>query len=231
MKIHFPKLLKAIVTLFSVWFGLSLAKFLSFDFALDIKLFFLVFLIPLIIYLILEIIANRKYLWELVKKESKKRKMATVSRAEKIQERMVIFSSLFSGGAGKGLALTVGYLISYLLEIMNLIKKTIFSKYNFLAFSFFGILFEIVYLPVSVDSIIIFLTLFWILTVRLFKFKGEVSVKIALVLLPFCPYLLSRNQSFLAEKVAVWVFMFLVVGVLEMVWEGRKIVEEMGDNR
>lgn len=225
MKIHFPKFLRVISTLFLLWFGLSLAKYLSFDFALDLRLFFLAFLTPFSLYVLLEAIANRKFLWEFLKSQSRKKKTEVTSRAKSIQKRIVGFSSLFSGDLGKDLALIIGYFISSTISLILFIGKILFSKYNFLFFSLFGILFEIIYIPTSIDAILIFLTLIWVLTIRMFKFKGELSVKIALLLLVLCPYYLGRNQNFMAEKIAVWVFLFLVVGVLQIIWENRKIVE------
>lgn len=225
MKIHYPKFFKVIISLFSVLFTLRLAKFLGFDFALDLRYFFLIFLIPLSIFLVFEIFANRKIIKRYLESQASQKKTEVDLRAKKYQNGIIKRLPYLSRGLFCNLTLFIGYLIAYSFTFFKLLGETLFSRYLFLALAFFGILFEIIYLPVSIDSILIILILIWAITVYRFKLKGEFSIKVALILLPLCPFLLSRKQDFLAEKVAVWVFLFLVVGVLGMVWEGRKQID------
>jgi len=175
--------------------------------------------------LTLEIIANRKFIWHTIKAQKKRKEEEFFQRSRKIQKKIISLSGLFSGNLGQDFALIIGWIFSGLFIIKETLRVLFFTKYHFLAFSLFGILFEIFYLEVSVDAILIILLIVWLTTVYLFKFKGEISIKIALVLLPFCPYFLSRKMNFLAEKVAVWVFLFLAVGVIQFVFEQNNQLE------
>ena len=66
---------------------------------------------------------------------------------------------------------------------------------------------------------ILFLTGLWILSVFHFKFEGRVSISLALGFLILCPFLLIFNKETIAEKSAVWAYMFLLVGVIQMIIE------------
>lgn len=80
-----------------------------------------------------------------------------------------------------------------------------------------GVLFDIFFLKFTSDLVILFLAGLWVLTVRLYKFEGRDSIKVALGLLILCPILLIFKKDFIAEKAAIWVYMFLVVGVIQLV--------------
>ncbi|MGB9911201.1 MAG: hypothetical protein ACPLKP_01205 [Microgenomates group bacterium] len=103
---------------------------------------------------------------------------------------------------------------------MKKIKKFI-KKYQLviLIFTIFGILFDIFLVKFISDLVILFLAGLWILTIKLYKFEGRDSVKVALGLLILCPILLILKKDFLAEKSAIWVYVFLVIGVIQMMFE------------
>jgi len=98
------------------------------------------------------------------------------------------------------------------------------NKYRFLILIFcgVGILFDIFFLKLTSDFLIFFLTGLWILTVKLYKFEGRVSVGVALGFLVLCPFLLILKKEAIAEKAAIWAYMFLVVGIIQMLIEVRK---------
>jgi len=98
------------------------------------------------------------------------------------------------------------------------------NKYRFLILIFcgVGILFDIFFLKLTSDFLIFFLTGLWILAVKLYKFEGRVSVGMALGFLVLCPFLLILKKEAIAEKAAIWTYMFLVVGVIQMLIEVRK---------
>lgn len=91
-----------------------------------------------------------------------------------------------------------------------------------LLLTFFGIFLDIFFLKITSSFIVLFLIVFWILSVKLYKFGGRDSVKVALGFLVLCPILLIFNKEAIAEKAAIWVYMFLVVGVIQMMIEVRK---------
>jgi len=96
------------------------------------------------------------------------------------------------------------------------------NKFLILIFCGFGILLDIFFLKLTSDFLIFFLTGLWILVVRLYKFEGRVSVAVALGFLILCPFLLIFKKEAIAEKAAIWVYMFLVVGVIQMFIEVKK---------
>jgi len=98
------------------------------------------------------------------------------------------------------------------------------NKYRFLILIFcgVGILFDIFFLKLTSDFLIFFLMGLWVLAVRYYKFEGRVSVGVALGFLVLCPLLLILKKEAIAEKAAIWAYMFLVVGVIQMLIEVRK---------
>jgi hypothetical protein len=54
------------------------------------------------------------------------------------------------------------------------------------------------------------------------RFEGRVSVAGALIFLALCPFLLIFKKDPIAEKAAIWAYMFLVVGTIQMFVEYAK---------
>lgn len=102
--------------------------------------------------------------------------------------------------------------------------KGYLKKYKdwILVFTGIGILFDIFIFNLTWDLVILFLTGLWVLSVWLYKFKGKVSVAGGLIFLALCPFLLILKKEPLAEKSAIWAYMFLVVGVGQMFIEYKK---------
>ena len=65
----------------------------------------------------------------------------------------------------------------------------------------------------------IVMLLLWIALVIWYKLDSTVSFLIAFWFLLFCPFLLLVNQELTAEKMALWVYFFLVTGVVEAILE------------
>jgi len=84
---------------------------------------------------------------------------------------------------------------------------------------FFGVLFDIFIFDSTRDLVILFLTGLWILTVWLNHFEGRISVAGGLLFLATCPFLLIFGKAAIAEKFAIWAYMFLVVGIGQMIIE------------
>ena len=101
---------------------------------------------------------------------------------------------------------------------------TIIRKYRLLLLflTFGGILREIfLFNPVS-DLVILLLAGFWILSIWICKFKGIVSFGGGLICLALCPILLVFKTEMFAEKAAVWAFIFLVIGTIQIYIENLK---------
>lgn len=102
--------------------------------------------------------------------------------------------------------------------------KEVLEKYKFwvLVIAGVGVFVDTFFFDFSLDLIILALILLWVLSVWLYKFEGRVSIAVALVFLALCPFLLILNKEAVAEKSAIWAYVFLVVGVAQEVVEYRK---------
>jgi hypothetical protein len=101
--------------------------------------------------------------------------------------------------------------------------KDFLKNYNWiLVFTGLGILFDIFIFNPTWDLVILFLTALWVLSVWLYKFEGRVSISGGLFFLILCPLLLIFGKESMAEKSAIWAYMFLVVGVVQLFVEYLK---------
>jgi len=75
---------------------------------------------------------------------------------------------------------------------------------------------DIFFFKFTSDLLILFLIALWILSARYYKFESRFSIAIALFFLTMCPFLLIFKKDPIAEKAAIWAYMFLVVGVVQM---------------
>jgi hypothetical protein len=95
--------------------------------------------------------------------------------------------------------------------------KKFLSKYRFavLFLTAMGIFFDLFIIDSNSDLRILFLTGLWILSVWLHKFGARVSIAVGLALLALCPLVLIFGRSSVAEKVAIWAYLFLLLGVVQ----------------
>lgn len=103
------------------------------------------------------------------------------------------------------------------------IKKILLSFETLvLATCILGISIDIFLFGSSFDLVVLFLTGLWVLSVWLYKFEGRVSVTGGLICLSLCPFLLIFKKELIAEKFAIWAYVFLVVGVAQIFIEYLK---------
>ena len=100
-------------------------------------------------------------------------------------------------------------------------KKTeqFLEKYWVLSLIGIGILLEIFLLKAISSLATLFLAISWILLIRHFKFENRVSFYLALFFLFFCPILLIFGKEAVAERFAIWVYIFLLIGIIQSVLE------------
>lgn len=84
-----------------------------------------------------------------------------------------------------------------------------------------GIFFDLFIIDSDYDLRVLFLTGLWILSVRLHKFEARVSIAVGLALLALCPFALIFGRSSVAEKAAIWAYLFLIVGVVQEMAKSR----------
>jgi len=73
---------------------------------------------------------------------------------------------------------------------------------------------ELPYLNLILGKTFIFFLL-WLVSIFLFKLSGRFSIKAALVLLCFCPFLLILKKEKLAEEIGNLVYGLLLTGVIQ----------------
>lgn len=91
----------------------------------------------------------------------------------------------------------------------------------------FGIFFtvlaaDIFFFTVSSDFRYLFLAVLWIIIVKYFKFRSDMTFKLALGILSilFVFFIFFRESSVI-EKLATWVYLTLLIGVLQQLVEFR----------
>ena len=102
---------------------------------------------------------------------------------------------------------------------MDFLKK---HRLFFLVLSLFGILIDIFIFKFTSDLVILGLTGLWIGAVIGWRLEGRFSILGALIFLVMCPFLLIIKQEAIAEKAAIWTYMFLVVGVVQQMIELKR---------
>ena len=96
------------------------------------------------------------------------------------------------------------------------------KKHWWLFVSVIGILLDIFIFPLTSDVVILILTGLWIGAVVGWRLEGRFSILGALIFLTMCPFLLIFKKDPVAEKAAIWAYMFLVVGVIQQLIELKR---------
>ncbi len=82
-----------------------------------------------------------------------------------------------------------------------------------------GIFVDIFILKLILDTPILFLIGLWILSIWVHRFEARISIVGGLIFMAMCPFLLMMELELFVEKTAIWAFIFLVVGVGQMIVE------------
>jgi hypothetical protein len=104
-------------------------------------------------------------------------------------------------------------------QISQFLRK---KKYLFLATSVIGIIVDIFLFKFTSNLVVLFLTFLWVGAVLGWRLEGRFSILGALIFLIMCPILLVLKKDPVAEKAAVWVYMFLAVGVVQQIIELKR---------
>jgi len=103
------------------------------------------------------------------------------------------------------------------------------KRFLFLIMAVLGILLDIFVFSFVSDLIILFLTVLWVGAIIGWQLEGRFSILGALIFLAMCPFLLILKKDLIAEKAAIWAYMFLVVGVFQQLIELKKEPKNMVD--
>jgi len=213
MKNLFLKYQTASGTIFCLWLLLAIFKKLGFDFGVNLSVFFRTFLFLFVIWLAWVTKIRWSEIYAIIKRTWGEIKDKFITETEETQKEIIRFFPL-------------AFLLTIFLLLWQVIKK-IFKEYVFNQITLFvlailGILLDIFVFKFTSDLLILFLTGLWILSIYHYKFEGRVSIGGALLFLTMCPFLLIFKKNLIAEKAAVWAYMFLVVGVIQMMIEYMK---------
>jgi len=120
----------------------------------------------------------------------------------------------------------IQYLISSIRRSISNIQYLVSNlRFIILFLTFLGLFLDIFIFEFTSDLVMLFLTGLWVLSIWLYEYEGRVSIGMGLGFLILCPLLLIFDADAIAEKVAIWAYMFLVVGVIQQIVEYRRSEE------
>lgn len=208
---------------FILWLFLWTAGKFGFGFEIDLKIFFMVFFCPFFIYLVWEIKIRWWVIYPIIKTFFLKARADFTLKTETTKKEIISFSpKIFVGKTGSSLALILAItlpLFSLFWQFFEALSRFILKPGTLLVFAILGILTDIFIFDFASDVIILILAGLWVWVIWHYKFKGEVSVNGALVFLIMCLFLLISKKDPIAGKAAIWMYMFLAIGVIQMVIE------------
>jgi len=203
MEKFFEKYKRFLGVFFLLWSFLWTAGKFGFDFGVDLVIFFRIFLWMFLVLMFWEAWTRRVFIktvfWDTQKQISSELDQYPTAWSKAVHFFLLVFSSFW-----------------------KLFNQFALSRVAILAFCALGILIDIFVFSFTSDLIILFLAGSWIWSIRSYKFEGRVSVAGALVFLVMCPFLLIFEKDLIAEKSAIWAYMFLVIGVIQMFFENLR---------
>ena len=194
-------------TIFSLWLFLAIIKKLGFDFSVNISVFFRILLFLFVIWLVWLTKINWSQVYAVLKKTWENVKDNFIIETKETQKGVIRFFPI---------AFFFTLFLFPLKIFKKIFKEYVFNQITLIILVILGILIDIFVFKFTSDFIILFLTGLWVLSIYRFKFEGRVSIGFALFFLILCPFLLILGKEPIAEKVAIWAYMFLVVGVIQM---------------
>lgn len=121
--------------------------------------------------------------------------------------------------------LSLIFLIQFILftkRFPQLSKFLLTNNYFWLILTVYGIFFDIFIFKLTSDFLIFLLLCLLIILIIRFKFKGRLSVGLALGFLILCPLLIIIKKELIAEKTAIWAYIFLAIGTIQLFLENSK---------
>ena len=213
MKNFFLKYRIALETIFCLWLLLAIFKKFGFDFGVNLSIFFRTFLFLFVIWLAWVTKIKWLEIYAIIKRVLRNIKDKFITETKETQKEIIRFFPF-------------AFLLTIFLLLWQVIKKIfkeyIFNQTTILILTIFGIFLDIFVFKFTSDLLILILIGLWVLSVYHYKFEGRVSVGLAFGFLILCPFLLIFKKELIAEKSAIWVYMFLVVGVVQLFVEYLK---------
>ena len=221
MKNLFSKYQIALTTIFCLWLLLVVIKKFGFSFGVSLSVFFRIFLFLFVIWLVWLARIKRIEIYAIIRKIWEEAKDEFIIETKNTQKQVIRFFPRFLTSKISG---SLSFFLVFVFTLFLLpwrltkkfFKKYVFNQITLLFLAILGIFLDIFIFKFSSDLVILFLTGLWILLVRRYKFESKVSIAGALIFLIMCPFLLIFHWDVVAEKSAIWAYMFLVMGVVQM---------------
>ncbi|MCX6732934.1 MAG: hypothetical protein NTV98_05335, partial [Candidatus Roizmanbacteria bacterium] len=106
------------------------------------------------------------------------------------------------------------------LKHTEVIKKEISPFLNpYMIFIFLSIGVDIFIVRKYLELVIFVLSCLWIIGISAYQLKSHHSFKCALTFLILCPIFIFANMDWVAEKCAIWVYLFLTMGTIHAIIE------------
>jgi len=210
MKNLFLKYQIALGIIFCLWLLLAIFKKFNFDFEVNLSVFFRIVLFLFIIWLVWVTKIKWSEIYAIIKRTWGEVKDKFITETKETQKEIIRFFPL-------------AFLLTIFLLLWQVIKKIfkeyVFNQITLFVLVIFGILLDIFIIKFTSDLLILVLTGLWIWLVMLHKFEGRVPIAGGLIFLIMWPFLLIFGKEAIAEKSAIWAYMFLLVGVIQMIIE------------
>lgn len=217
MKIYFKKYFQLLEGTVLILLTVDFLKVIGLDMEINLTLYFRFLLILLVLFCFLESTKNKKELLTLVKKIIFLIK--AFYEAETLKNQKLIIDFLASKLFGKSQKLNALcakifspiFLISLPFRNIFLRSFILISVFLFIFLKSFG--FDIY--PLNFEIRFFFLIFFWLCIIFWLKAKPEISLINSISLLLVCPYyLIGERDLITAEKICLWAFIFLFIGIV-----------------
>jgi hypothetical protein len=100
------------------------------------------------------------------------------------------------------------------LKKIELFRQTIELLHPSFLVLFLYILYDILFIPKTNDFVVSAVCAMWILLIYSYRFSSQKSFILTLFFMSLCPLLLISNMQQVAEKTAVWAYVFMTVGAI-----------------
>lgn len=87
---------------------------------------------------------------------------------------------------------------------------------------FVGIFADVFFFETTSDIRLVFLVLLWLLVLKAFQFKSDVTFKIVAgyLLILFLLFIFARTSS-ASERLSTWIYLFFIIGLIQQIREMR----------
>ncbi len=93
------------------------------------------------------------------------------------------------------------------------------NVWGFMLLFILGMLFDIFFIKYTYGLIILIMGCLWVLLIKKFKFKSIVSFTLSFLLLIGCMILIVVVPKTICQKMAVWIYFFLIIGIAQNISE------------